>query len=151
MTVRSSSTSPCTTSDPVIVRLERDRARLQVMAHGSEVDALPRQRGHVHRRARGALRALAYDAGLEHLVDGVVQAVGVREHDVVELAALRVGDRARLQRLEVEADRGDRRLQLVGDRVDEAVVLLVAADLHDQKHGVDDQPGDDQREQDDRR
>ena len=79
----------------------------------------------------------------------MVQPRRVGQHDVVELVALRLADRARLQRLEVQPDRGDRRLQLVGDGVDEAVVLLVALDLQHQEHGVDDQAGDDQAEQDD--
>ena len=77
-----------------------------------------------------------------------MQPVGVGQHDVVELAALRVADLARLQRLEVQADRRDRRLQLVGDGVDEAVVLLVALDLAHQEHRVDDEAGDDEAEQD---
>ena len=86
---------------------------------------------------------------MQHLLDGVVQPVGVGQHDVVELPALRVADLARLQRLEIQADRRDRRLQLVRDRVDEAVVLLVPPDLEHQEHRVDDQAGDDQAEEDD--
>ena len=39
--------------------------------------------------AHAAFCRLAGDAGLEHLVDGVVQALGVGQHDVVELPALR--------------------------------------------------------------
>ena len=55
----------------------------------------------------------------------------------------------RLQRLQVQPDGRDRRLQLVRDGVDEGVVLLVALDLHHEEHGVDDQAGDDEGEEDD--
>ena len=64
----------------------------------------------------------------------------------VELLALRVTDLARLQRLEIEANRRDRRLQLVRDRVEEAVLLFGDAHLADQEHRVDDEAGDDQGE-----
>ena len=84
-------------------------------------------------------------AGAEHLLDQVHQPVAVLQHHVVELAPLRFVDRrsARLQRLEVQADRRDRRLQLVRHGVDERVVLLVAPDFADEKGGVEDQAGDD--------
>ena len=93
--------------------------------------------------------ALAGDAGLEHLFDGLLQPVGVGEHDAVELAPLRLADLARLQRLQVQADRRDRRLQLVRDGVDERVVLVVAAQLAHEKHRVDDDAGDDEGEGED--
>ena len=60
---------------------------------------------------------------------------------------LGVGHVAPFQGFEVQANRGDRRFQFVGHRVDEAVVLLVATDLPHQKTGVDDHPGDDQRKE----
>ncbi len=91
-------------------------------------------------------RALAGDAGLQHLLDGLLQPIGIGQHDAVELAALRLGDLARLQRLEIQANRRDRRLQLVGDGVDERVVLVVAAHFAHEKHRVDNDAGDDQDE-----
>jgi hypothetical protein len=130
-----------------VVRLQRHRARLQVMPQDRQVDALAREGADVQVRPPRRLRLLAYDAGFQDLIDGVVQPVGIGQHDRVELAPLLICRRARLQRLEIEANRGDGRLQLVGDGVDEAVVLLVAADLHDQEDRVDDQPADDQRKQ----
>ena len=93
--------------------------------------------------------ALAGHAGLQHLLDGLLQPVGVREHDAVELAPLRLVDLARLERLQIQPDRGDRRLQLVRDGVDEGVVLIVAAKLAHEEHRVDDDAGDDQGEGDD--
>ena len=86
---------------------------------------------------------------LQHLLDGLLQALGVLEHHAVELAPLRLADLARLQRLEIQADRRDRRLQLVGDGVDERVVLVVAAHLAHEEHRVDDDAGDDEREGED--
>ena len=148
-TVRSSSASPLTTSARSRGRVELDGARMKVMADDRQLDAFVGQRADVDRPAHDGLLALADDAGLEHLIDGVVQALGVGQHDVVELAASAFTDLARLQRLQVQANRRDGRLQLVRDGVDEAVVLLVALDLQDEEHGVDDQAGDDQGEQDD--
>jgi len=78
-----------------------------------------------------------------------VQPIGVSQHDIVETAALLVAERAGLQRFQVQADRRDWRLQLVGDRVDERVVLLVAPYFEHEKDRVDDESGDDQAEGDD--
>src|SRR6266545_3015612 len=119
------------------------------MPRKREVNALTRQRRHVDRRLCDYLRLLSDSAGLQNLIDGVMQPVGIREHDVVEAAPLLVAQRTRLQRLEIEADRCNRRLQLVGDGVDEGVVLLVAAYLEHEEDGVDDQSGDDKTERDD--
>ena len=93
--------------------------------------------------------ALAGDPGLQHLLDGLLQPLGVGEHHAIELAPLRLAHLARLQRLEVQANRRDRRLQLVRDGVDERVVLIVASDLAHEKHRVDDDAGDDQDEGED--
>ena len=90
-----------------------------------------------------APQARAGAAGAQHLIDRVQQPVAVLEHDAVELAPLVLVELARLQRLQVQADRRDRRLQLVGDGVDEGVVLLVAADLAHQEDRVQDEAGDD--------
>ena len=86
---------------------------------------------------------------MQDLLDGVEQAVAVGEHHVVELAAALLAHVARLEGFEVEADGGDGRLQLVGDGVDEGVVLFVAANLADEEGGVEDEAGDDDAEEDD--
>ena len=83
---------------------------------------------------------------MQHLVDGAQQPLVVGQHDVVELFALFVVDLARLQGLQIEADRGDGSLELVRDGVDEAVLLLVAADLPHQEDRVENDAGDDQGE-----
>ena len=116
------------------------------MARARRLDALLDQPAEIDRRAVFELASLPRHAGLQHLFDGVLQAIGVLQHDAVELLALRVADLARLQRLEVEADRRDRRLQLVRDRVEEAVLLFGEAHFADQEHRVDDDAGDDQGE-----
>ena len=61
----------------------------------------------------------SHATGLENLFDGREQAIAVVEHDAVELAALRLVQVPRLQRLQVKSDGGDRRLQLMRDGVDE--------------------------------
>ena len=87
-------------------------------------------------------------AGPQHLVDRVQQPIAVLQHDAVELATFVLVEVSRLERLQIEANRRHGRLQLVGDRVDERVVLLVAADLADQKDGVEHEAGDDDQEED---
>jgi hypothetical protein len=62
---------------------------------------------------------------------------------------LRVGHRPRLERIEVQPNRRQWRFQLVGDRVDEGVVLLVALDFEHEEHGVNDDAGNDQGEKQD--
>ena len=49
----------------------------------------------------------------------------------------------------MQPDRRDRRLQFMGDGIDEAVVLLAASQFAHQKNRVDDHPRNDQREEDD--
>ena len=88
-------------------------------------------------RALAPPRPRADAAGAQHLLDRVQQPVAVLEHDPVELAPLGLVELAGLERLQVEPDRRHRRLQLVGDGVDEGVVLLVAADLAHQEDGVE--------------
>ncbi len=87
-------------------------------------------------------------AGFEDLLDGGEEAVGVGEHDVVELAALGFGEVAGLQGLEVEADGGDGGFEFVGDGVEEGVLALVAAELADEEDGVEDDAGDEYSEED---
>ena len=76
------------------------------------------------------------------------QAIAVGEHHVIELAALGVieAGAARFQCVQVQPNRGDRRLQLVRDGIHERVVLLVSLNLADEKCGVQDQAGDDRGE-----
>ena len=81
-------------------------------------------------------------AGAQDLLDGAEQAVTVVEHGAIELLALGLLDGAGLQGFQVQADGGDRGLQLMRDRVDKRVVLGVAPNLAHQKGGVENYSGD---------
>ena len=63
------------------------------------------------------------------------------QHDAVKLLALGFVYRAGLQRLQVEADGSDRRLQFVRDRVDEGVVLFVSPDFTHQEGRIQNHAG----------
>ena len=76
------------------------------------------------------------------------QTVAIVQHDPVELLALGLVHRARLQGLQVEADGSDGSLQFMRDGIDEGVVLFVAADLTHQKDGVEHDAADDHSQQD---
>src|SRR5260370_31267055 len=70
------------------------------------------------------------------------QALGIEQHQLVELPPLRFSHFESLQSLKVEPNGRDRRLQFMGDRVDETVVLLVTANFADEKNRIEDEPGD---------
>ncbi len=82
--------------------------------------------------------------GAQHLFDGSEQSIAVLHHHLVELLPLALVDLALLQRLQVQLHRRKRCLQLVGDGVDEVLVLLVPADFTDEKDRVEDGAGDDE-------
>ena len=85
---------------------------------------------------------------LQNLFDGPQQTVGVTEHESVEFAAARIVHRAALQGLQVKTNRRNGSLQLVGDRVDKTVMLLVAADFAHQENRVQDDAGSNRTEED---
>ena len=72
----------------------------------------------------------------------------VVQHATVKLAALGFIHVTMLQGLQVKADGSDRGLEFVGDRVDEAIVLLVAANLAQQENRIENQPRRDGAEED---
>ena len=115
----------------------------QVALRARERDALVGERVQID--AHLLNRHAPFLPGAEHLFDQVQQPVAVLQHHVVELVPLRFvyGGPARLQRFQVQPNRGDRRLQLVRHRVHERVVLLVEPDFADEKGGVEDEAGDD--------
>ena len=117
------------------------------MAGASHVHALANQTAEVHGDAP-VLPLVAGFSGLEHLVYGAHQAIGIVQHEAIELAALGFVHVAVLQGLQIEPDGSDGRLQFVGDGIDEAVVLFVAANFAHQEAGVHDHPGDQQGEED---
>ena len=129
--------------------LEDDAVGREVVALEGDVDAVGDEGGEVDEGAVLLAMFLAELAGFEDLLDGGEEAVGVGEHDGVELLALGFVDGAALEGFEVEADAGDGGLELVGDGVEEGVLALVAADFADEEDGVEDDAGDEEREEND--
>ena len=82
----------------------------------------------------------------QNLLHRVGEAVGIAQHQPVKLLPLRFRQIASLQRFQMQPDRRHRRLQFMGNRVDKAVMLLVAPDLAQQKNRVDHHAGDDERQ-----
>ena len=121
----------------------------QVMPNAREVEALADGVAQIDRHLVQHPRSRAGTAGAKHLFDQVEQAIAVGEHHTVELAALVFGQLAPLQGFEVEADRGDRRLQLMRHRVDERIVLLVPARFAHKEDGVHHDAREDHQKQDD--
>ena len=117
------------------------------MAGASHFHALANQAAEVDRHAP-VLPLVPSLSGLEHLVHGAHQAIGIVQHQTVELAALGFIDIAVLQGLQVKPDGSDGRFQFVGNGIDEAVMLFVAANLAHQETGVHNQPCDQQGEED---
>src|SRR6266446_6537532 len=91
---------------------------------------------------------IASAASTQNLLNRLREPVRVAQHDTIELLPLRLGQFAPLQSFKMKADRCYWSLQFVGDRIDEAVMLLVAPDLPHQEDGVHDHAGDDEREKD---
>jgi hypothetical protein len=127
---------------------EHDAVGREVVPLQGDGDAVGQERLQVDGGAVQLAMPLAKFAGLQDLLDGAQQAVGVGEHDLVELLALSLFDGAALQGFEIEADACDGGLQLVGDGVEEGVLALVAADLADEEDGVEDDARDQQSEED---
>src|ERR1700681_963718 len=67
-------------------------------------------------------------ARLQNLFDGVEEAVGIKQHQLVEVAPLFLAYFASLQGLQIKPDGGNRSFQFMRDGIDKAVMLLVAAD-----------------------
>jgi len=129
-------------------RLITKRAGLEMMAGAGALHAFFNQLGKIQ------VDVLPLPAGhpcLQYLLDSAHQAVGVFEHEPVEVAALRVIDvgLAALKGLQVKADGGDGRFQFVSNGIDKAIVLFVAANFTNEKTGVEYQTGSDGTKKDD--
>src|SRR5438876_5845226 len=77
----------------------------------------------------------------EHLLDGVHKPAGIFQHQPVKGVTLRIAEFSAFEGLQVQSYRSDRGFEFVGNSINKAVVLLVAADLPHQKAGVQDQTG----------
>ncbi len=92
---------------------------------------------------------LAGVACAQDLFDGAEQAVAIVEHGAIEFLALRLVNGARLQGFKIQAYGGDRGFQFVCHRVNESVMLGVAADLAHQECGIEHDSTDDHQNQND--
>jgi hypothetical protein len=128
---------------------EADAGGREVVALEGDGDAVGEEGFEIDEGAALLAVTLTELAGLEDLLDGGEEAVGVGEHDLVELLSLRLFDGAALEGFEVEADASDGSFELVGDGVEEGVLPLVAADLSDEEDGVEDDACDEGGEEDD--
>jgi NAD-dependent dihydropyrimidine dehydrogenase PreA subunit len=88
-------------------------------------------------------------AGAEDLFHGLRQTIGIAEHHAIKLVSLRFREVPPQQRLEMKADGRDWSLQLMSNGIDEAVVLLAAAQLAHQETGVDNHSGNNEGKEDD--
>src|SRR5208337_1255564 len=102
--------------------------------------------GHLAARENRVL--LHHTSRAQHLLNCSDQPLGVFQHHLVELAALLLVQVALLQRLQIQPDGSDRRFQLVGHCIQEAVLLLVAPDLAHQKDGIEYDARDNKAEED---
>jgi len=132
-----------------VAGFEDDALGREAVAAEGDVDAVGEEGDEVDGGAVPLAMTLAELAGLEDLLDGGEETVGVGQHDLVEVLSLGLFDGAALEGFEVEADGGDGGLELVGNGVEEGVLTLIAADLADEEDGVEHDAGDESREEDD--
>jgi hypothetical protein len=128
---------------------EDDAGGREMVALEGDGDAVAEEGFEVDEGAVLQAMALAELTGFEDLLDGGEKAVGVGEHDLVELLALGFVDGAALEGFEVETNAGDGGFELVGHGVEEGVLTFVAADLSNEEDGVEDDTGDEGSEEDD--
>jgi hypothetical protein len=112
-----------------------------------KIDAFAHQGAEIyfHAVASGAL--VSGFAGLQNLFHGAQQTIRVQQHELVKFAPLRLLYLTLLQGFQVKANGSNWGLQFVRDRVDEAVVLLAAANFADQKNRIQSNSGDDSAEE----
>ena len=125
-----------------------DGFRRKVMTGKRDGDALGDERLELEQGALLLAGALAELAGLEDLLDGGQETIGVGAHDGVKLAALVFVDGSALEGLEIKTDACYWGFKLVGDGVEEGVLALVATNFADEKDGVEDETGDDDHTED---
>src|ERR1700722_9494469 len=110
--------------------------RTQMVPRARELHAFSGEIAQVNLRAIRFAALVSDLPGFQNLLYGTQQAIRVIQHELVEFLPLLFFHLAPLQRFEVQPNRGDRRLQLVSDRVDETAVLLVQPYFADKKRGV---------------
>src|SRR5271157_1060033 len=119
--------------------MTRARQSHRILHQWADCDFLPGER----------LVLLHHPRRAQHLLDRAHQTLRVFQHHLVKLVALFLVQVALLQRLQVQVNRGDGCLQLVRHRIQEAVLLLVTANLAHQKNRIENDAGNDETEEND--
>src|SRR5579862_8402139 len=127
---------------------EAHRFRLQMMALPGRLKAVVDEPSEINFDLVTASFLISGAACAQDLLDGVGKPIGIAQHKAVELLLAGFGQFPALQGLEMQADRGQRSFEYVGNGVDETVVLLAAAELAHKEDRIDDHSGDDQGEED---
>src|SRR6476660_2811950 len=105
-----------------------------MVTRAGPLDAFLNQRGKIEIDLLGFARTRF--SSLKHLIDSFHQAVGIFEHQSIEIAPLWFLDFPALQSLQIEPNGCNWRLELMRDRIYEAVMLLIPTDFADQEAGV---------------
>ncbi len=109
--------------------LLHQRIRGEMVPHPCRNNAFVQQRHHIQLRPVALTALLHRLRGTQHLLHGGHETIRILVHYAIKILALRFLDSTGLKRLQIQPNGRNRRLQLVSDRVDEAIVLFVAADL----------------------
>ena len=117
------------------------------MARAQLLDALVEQRHEQHLLGRRLAPVLLRARRVQHLLDGVVEAIDVALHAAEERAALLGIGVVAAERVEVEPQRRERRAHLVRDRVEERALALVQAHLAHEPRRERDEPREHEHEE----
>src|SRR5579859_6246998 len=119
-----------------------------MMAGAGALHAIFNQLRKIHANAQAFTSGLAC---FQNFLNCAHQAVRVFQHEPVEVAALGVIDMglAAFESLQVKANGRDRSFQFMSNCINEAVMLLIAANFADQKAGIENQASGYRPEEDD--
>ena len=121
----------------------------QSMAQASQLNAFLHDGGKINVLPVSLAVALPDFSGFQNLLNRAQEPVRIFEHETVEIMAAAFIHLTPLQGFKVKPDGGDGSLQFVRDRVQEAVLLLIAADFAHKKNGIQNHARDDHEEEDD--
>jgi hypothetical protein len=128
------------------LHLELDGRWRQVVVLAHLLDTGCEQRLQHHRLALGLATGVLRTRGREHLIDGLIEPLQVVVHPVEEFPAVLPIRIVAFERVDVEAQRGEGSLHLVGHRVEKCALALVQAHLAHQPQAQPEKPADDQPE-----
>src|SRR5206468_1199607 len=107
-----------------------------MVAKSSEFQSFLHDRCEVNVLPAIARTALANLSRAQYLFHRAHETISIVQHQTVKIAPLIVGERAAFKGLQVKPNGGNRRLQFMCNGVEEAILLLTAADFADKKDGV---------------